>query len=216
VLNHHILPALKFSPKELLLGIAINTPRTEPEEAAVEPSTGKATIHIAYTVQQHLDSYEATVKHAITRKQAFNKQVLKGSGEVSFKKGNLVQIYQSDLDYTFKTGERWYQGGHSHTKSRNESKMHIDWSGWMEQPLTGSSVQEGCMHSFQEGEANWRKTRESGRSSTMRRRNQRRNQEETWCGHHFSQEGSMEWGMEDQRARRKQRQQKQCNNQYNN
>jgi hypothetical protein len=28
---------------------------------------------------------------------------LKSSGEVSFRKGSLVQIYQSNLDYTFKT-----------------------------------------------------------------------------------------------------------------
>jgi hypothetical protein len=46
--------------------------------------------------------YEATVKHLIACKQAFNRWVLKGSGKVSFKKGNLVQIYWSDLDYTFK------------------------------------------------------------------------------------------------------------------
>jgi hypothetical protein len=72
-LNHCILPALKFSPKELLLGITINTPRTEPKEAVVEPSAGKATIHIAYVAQQCLDGYKATVKHTIARKQAFDK-----------------------------------------------------------------------------------------------------------------------------------------------
>jgi transposase InsO family protein len=67
-LNHCILPALKFSPKELLLGIAINMPRTEPKEAVVEPSTGEAAIHIAYVAQQHLDGYKVTVKHTITCK----------------------------------------------------------------------------------------------------------------------------------------------------
>jgi hypothetical protein len=45
---------------------------------------------MAYAAQQRLDGYEATVKHAITCKQAFDRQVLKGSGEVLFKKGNLV------------------------------------------------------------------------------------------------------------------------------
>jgi hypothetical protein len=92
-LNHHILPVLKHSPKELLLGIAINTLRTEPEDAMGELSVDKAAIHMAYAVQQRLDGYEATVKHAITHKRAFDRRVLKSSGEVSFRKGNLVQIY---------------------------------------------------------------------------------------------------------------------------
>jgi hypothetical protein len=56
-LNHCILPTLKFSPKELLLGVTVNTPRTEPEEAVVEPSADKATIHMSYAVQQCLDGY---------------------------------------------------------------------------------------------------------------------------------------------------------------
>jgi hypothetical protein len=84
---------LKHSPKELLLGVTINTSRTEPEDATGELSMDKAVIHMAYVAQQHLDGYKATVKHAITHKQAFNRQVLKSSGEVSFRKGNLVQIY---------------------------------------------------------------------------------------------------------------------------
>ena len=44
------------------------------------------------------------VAHAIKRKLVFNKQVLACKpGEVVFFKGQLVQIYRSDLDYTFKT-----------------------------------------------------------------------------------------------------------------
>jgi hypothetical protein len=102
-LNHCILPTLKFSPKELLLGIAINTPKSELEHAIREPTTEEAAIHMAYAAQQQLDGYEATVKHAITRKRAFDKWVLKSSGEVIFKKGQLVQVYQSNLDQTLKT-----------------------------------------------------------------------------------------------------------------
>jgi transposase InsO family protein len=67
-LNHRILPALKHSPKELLLGIAINTLRTEPKDATGELSVDEATIHMAYAAQQRLDGYEATVKHVITCK----------------------------------------------------------------------------------------------------------------------------------------------------
>ena len=44
------------------------------------------------------------ITHALKRKTAFDKKVLsKQPGEVIFLKGQLVQIYRSDLDYTFKT-----------------------------------------------------------------------------------------------------------------
>jgi hypothetical protein len=48
-LNHCILPTLKFSPKELLLGIVINTPRTKLERATTETPAVDAPTHIAYT-----------------------------------------------------------------------------------------------------------------------------------------------------------------------
>jgi hypothetical protein len=102
-LNHWILPMLKFSPKELLLGITINMPKLELEHAIMEPTAEEAAIHMAYMAQQRLDRYEATVKHTITWKRTFDKGVLKGSGEVIFKKGQLVQVYQSNLDQTLKT-----------------------------------------------------------------------------------------------------------------
>jgi transposase InsO family protein len=86
-LNHQILPMQKFSPKELLLGIVINIPKSELEQATMEPSMEVAAIHMAYMAQQWLDRYKATVKHAIAWKWAFDKQVLKSSGEVTFKKG---------------------------------------------------------------------------------------------------------------------------------
>ncbi len=38
------------------------------------------------------------------RKETFDRRVLKSpAGEVLFHKGQLVQVYRSDLDYTFKT-----------------------------------------------------------------------------------------------------------------
>jgi transposase InsO family protein len=67
-LNHHILPMLKHSPKELLQVIAINTLRTESEDTTGELSVDEAMIHMAYMAQQHLDGYEAMVKHVITHK----------------------------------------------------------------------------------------------------------------------------------------------------
>ena len=102
-LNHQILLVLKFRPKELLLEITINTPSTGPDTTETEPTYAEVAIHMAYVAQQHLDGYKVIVKHAITRKNAFNKHMLKGPGEVTFSKGQLVQVYCSDLDYMFKT-----------------------------------------------------------------------------------------------------------------
>jgi transposase InsO family protein len=123
-LNRRILPALKFTPKELLLGMAINTPRTEPETAAQDtPSAAEAAVHMAYAAQQRVDGYEAIVKHATSRKHAYDKRVLKRSGEVVFRTGQLVQVYHSDLDYTFKTERKlipkWSQPYRVRARIRN-------------------------------------------------------------------------------------------------
>ncbi len=103
-LNYRILPALKFSPKELLLGQVVNTP-TKPIAIAQETVTaGDAARHVLYVAQQRLDGYNEAVQHAEKRKQAFNRKV-HGSraGPVTFSVNSLVQVYRSDLDYTFST-----------------------------------------------------------------------------------------------------------------
>jgi hypothetical protein len=74
-LNHHILPTLKFSPKELLLGIVINTPRTKLERATTETPVVDTPTHIAYVAQQHLNGYETIIKHAITQKHTFDRYI---------------------------------------------------------------------------------------------------------------------------------------------
>jgi hypothetical protein len=53
--------------------------------------------------QQCLNGYKAIVKHAIAQKHTFNRHIQAKLGEVVFSKGQLVQIYCSNLDYTFKT-----------------------------------------------------------------------------------------------------------------
>jgi hypothetical protein len=59
---------------------------------------------MAYVAQQRLDGYAEAVAHAVRRKSAFDKKVLtRKPGEVIFSKGQLVQVYRSDLDDTFKT-----------------------------------------------------------------------------------------------------------------
>jgi hypothetical protein len=66
-----------------------------------------ASTQIAYVEQQCLDGYEEIVKHAIKRKAAFDKKLLqRPPGEVTFKIGQLVQVYRNDLDYTHKTDRK--------------------------------------------------------------------------------------------------------------
>jgi hypothetical protein len=107
MINTRLLPALKFSPKELLLGLIVNTPITTTTEAS-QPTTPEDTAtQMAYVAQQRLDGYAEMVAHAIKRKATFDKRVLaRKPGEVVFHKGQLVQIYRSDLDYTFKTDRK--------------------------------------------------------------------------------------------------------------
>ncbi|KAG2744483.1 hypothetical protein P692DRAFT_201661520, partial [Suillus brevipes Sb2] len=61
-----------------------------------------ANVHMAYVAQQNLDGYDATIRHAIKWKTAFNKRVLvKSPREVIFSPGQLVQFYYSSLNATF-------------------------------------------------------------------------------------------------------------------
>ncbi|KAG6850286.1 hypothetical protein C0991_010528 [Blastosporella zonata] len=104
LLNWRLLPALDYSPKELLLGLVVNTPKTNIVEASSVLRTEDVDLQMAYAEQQRLDGYAAAVHHAIKRKSTFDKRVLAESkNEVVFKKGDLVQVYRNDLDYTFKT-----------------------------------------------------------------------------------------------------------------
>ena len=102
-LNNRILPALKYTPKELLLGMVVDTKRTDPTNSTKELTKLNVAIHMAYVVQQRLDGYDKAVQHAIKWKEVFDKRVLKRCpGEVVFSKGQLVQIYRSDLKHMFK------------------------------------------------------------------------------------------------------------------
>lgn len=57
ILNWRILPALKFSPKELLLSLIINTTSTPLEASSSLPAPKDFKTHIAYAAQQRLDGY---------------------------------------------------------------------------------------------------------------------------------------------------------------
>ncbi|TFY74871.1 hypothetical protein EWM64_g9142, partial [Hericium alpestre] len=64
MLNGRLLPALKFSPRELLFGQVVNTIPSSIEESTSILHAPDAATHMAYVVQQRLDGYEAIVQHA--------------------------------------------------------------------------------------------------------------------------------------------------------
>ncbi|KAG6851444.1 hypothetical protein C0991_009109 [Blastosporella zonata] len=107
LLNWRLLPSLDYSPKELLLGLVVNTPKTDIAHASSVLRADDVDLQLAYAGQQRLDGYAAAVHHAIKRKATFDKRVLaETKNEVVFKAGDLVQVYRSDLDYTFKTEKK--------------------------------------------------------------------------------------------------------------
>ena len=98
ILNWRILPALKFSPKELLLSLVVNTTPTPLEASSSMPIPQDFETHAAYAAQQRLDGYSEAIRHAMDRKTRFDRRVLDSrEGEVIFGKGHLVQVYRNDL-----------------------------------------------------------------------------------------------------------------------
>ena len=107
IINSRLLPAFKFSPKELLFGLVVNTPPTDINTIVKPVSAEDIATQMAYVAQQRLDGYAEMVAHAIKRKSTFDKRVLAHKpGEVVFHTGQLVQIYRSDLDFTLKTDRK--------------------------------------------------------------------------------------------------------------
>ena len=101
ILNWRILPALKFSPRELLLSLIVNTSPTPLEASSSMPTHNDFNMHMAYAAQQRLDGYSEAVRHAMDRKTRFDRRVLESrEGEVTFSKGQLVQIHRSDIAKT--------------------------------------------------------------------------------------------------------------------
>jgi hypothetical protein len=87
-----------------MLGLVVNTKPTHADISTLPVMEFDTALQMAYVAQQRLDGYAEAVTHALKRKTIFDKRVLaQKPGEVIFSKGQLVQIYRSDLDYTFKT-----------------------------------------------------------------------------------------------------------------
>jgi hypothetical protein len=92
VLNWRILPALKFSPKELLLGLVVNTASTPLEASTSVLTPSDIDNHLAYAAQQRLDGYAEAIHHAIRRKATFDKKVLKSNAGVIGTVGRDLQV----------------------------------------------------------------------------------------------------------------------------
>jgi hypothetical protein len=127
-LNNCILPNLKFSPNELLLGIVINTKRTPAEQTEEEVSADEVEVQMAYVEQQQLDGYAHISSHAHKWKLVFDRKVLsRAPREVIFKAGQLVQVYRSDLDFTFKAEQKmepkWSAPRQVTSRDRNSYKL---------------------------------------------------------------------------------------------
>ena len=106
-INNRILPNLKYSPNELLLGLVINTNPTPTDHVVTPPSAEEVETQMAYVNQQRFDGYAHIVDHAQSRKATFDKRVTDHSPrEVIFRAGDLVQIYRSDLDFTLSTDRK--------------------------------------------------------------------------------------------------------------
>lgn len=101
-LADRILPALKFSPNELLLGLPTALPATIDPNKVNPPTESEVLLHLAITEQQRLDGYSNIVDHANKRKEKFDSKVVKRAPKhVVFEKGDLVQVHQSQWVRTF-------------------------------------------------------------------------------------------------------------------
>jgi transposase InsO family protein len=106
-LNQRILPAYKFSPNELCLGLVVNTSSTPIETSTLELEEGAVGIQNKYVAQQGLDAYSHIVEHANKRKAAFDKRVRASKdGVIEYKKGDLVQIRDSKRDLDMATDSK--------------------------------------------------------------------------------------------------------------
>ncbi|KIK32384.1 hypothetical protein CY34DRAFT_101621, partial [Suillus luteus UH-Slu-Lm8-n1] len=75
-LSNRLLPAFKFSPKELSLGLIVNTPPMPLEDSTSVLQNQDITAQIMYVEQQQLDGYEEAIRHTIKRKAVFDKRLL--------------------------------------------------------------------------------------------------------------------------------------------
>ena len=76
ILNWRLLPALKFSPKELMLGIVVNTKPSNIDMSLLSATESNTTLQMAYVAQQHLNWHAEAVTHALRWKTTFDNRIL--------------------------------------------------------------------------------------------------------------------------------------------
>lgn len=84
--------------------------------------------HLTYVAQQCLDGYVEAVRHTIRRKATFDKKVRASKvGVITFKRGQLVQAYHSNLMNTLSTDRKlqpsWSGLYHIHEHILNSYKL---------------------------------------------------------------------------------------------
>ena len=62
-LNDRILPSLKYSPNELLLGLIVNSHRTDSPEDIRPPTKQEVALHLALVEQQQPPSSNTAPRH---------------------------------------------------------------------------------------------------------------------------------------------------------
>jgi hypothetical protein len=103
-LSDRILPSLKYSPNELLLGLVVNSHRVDSPENIKPPTEQEAALHLALVEQQHLDGYAAIVDHAVKCKNIFDAKVRQQMPQnIIFQPGDLVQVHATEWVRTFAT-----------------------------------------------------------------------------------------------------------------
>ena len=104
ILNWWILPAPKFCPKEISLGLVVNTMRTPFEVSSSFLPPSDVDVHMTYMAQQHLNGYAEAVHHAVQQKAVFDHKVKASkAGAVDFKRGQLVWVYDNNVAATLST-----------------------------------------------------------------------------------------------------------------
>lgn len=89
------------------MGLIINTPHTPIKGTMSQPNLQDIHVHSAYIAQQHLDALAHTVANTIKWKMVFDRRVMSTTqGEVVFKPGQLVQVYASEINNTFKSSQK--------------------------------------------------------------------------------------------------------------
>ena len=96
-MNDRILPSTGYSPRELLLGLVIEDHGQLLVDMLHQTHDNDVTVYIAFVDSAHADTFQSAVYMAAQQKARFDGKVV----AVTFRDGDLVQVYNNKLDNTF-------------------------------------------------------------------------------------------------------------------